>query len=360
MGNVEIRNIRPEDHESLQEMASAIAAEVGSTNSGFSGMDDWRWKYLDPGFESVIVVAEDAGRLVGSYHLLSRPARVRGEPRTLVAVQDLAVLSEYRRQGLFRRLSSVGSEQLAELGWDLSFALPTRPASYLGFTRHLGYTDIKTVPVYIRPLRPGNILAAKLPVKPLWKALGAPARWAYDLLFPLGRSTNAMDTKPIERFPPDVEPISDEFLVQAGNGSVRDAAFLNWRFVDDPAKIYQRWGAYRGDRLLAYAVLRRARLFRLTFTVLMDMGCRNDEETALLNLIGHRVKAAVDDGADVAMTLGLHPFFKRLRRLGFLRVPRLVSPRKMNFLLQAHTDRARDESFNPDEWLLTPADWDVL
>ena len=45
---VEIRNLRPEDHEALLEMATTIAAEVGSTNSGFSGMDDWRWKYLDP------------------------------------------------------------------------------------------------------------------------------------------------------------------------------------------------------------------------------------------------------------------------------------------------------------------------
>ena len=360
MSNVVVRNVTPDDHETLVELAALIAAEVETADSGCSGLDDWRWKYLDPDFESLIIVAEDSGRLVGSYHLQSRPGRVHGKPRTLVAVQDLAVLREYRRQGLFGRLSSAGSEQLAERGWDFSYALPTRPESYLGFTKRLGYTEVKTVPVYVRPLKPGHVLAARLPLKPFWNVLGAPAGFAYDILFPLSRFADGIEIRVIERFSADVDSISEAFLGQVGIGCIRDAVFLNWRFVTNPDKICQCWGAYRGDQTVAYLVTRRRRLFGVELTLLMDMGCLANEEKTLLSLIAHRVKAAADEGVDAAVTLGLHPFFKRLRRLGFVHVPRRLSPRQMKFLLQPHTDRARDEAFNPDEWLLTLADWDVL
>ncbi|OLB12560.1 MAG: hypothetical protein AUH07_07850 [Gemmatimonadetes bacterium 13_2_20CM_70_9] len=59
------------------------------------------------------------------------------------------------------------------------------------------------------------------------------------------------------------------------------------------------------------------------------------------------------------MTMGLHPAFGELRRLGFVRVPQRFNPRPFDLLARGLAESG-PELFEPSVWHVTLADWDVF
>ena len=104
---------------------------------------------------------------------------------------------------------------------------------------------------------------------------------------------------------------------------------------------------------------RPAALFDTRCTVFMDLGCAAGEDAALRRLIRTRLEADRRDGAVLGVTMGLHPHFGELGKVGFVRVPERFNPRPLNLIAQELTETG-PELFDPSAWHITPADWDVL
>ncbi len=359
MAEIVIRDARPDDYDRLIDFIRRILVETGAQKADIFGFDLWRWQCLTPGFETLVVVAEDGGQIVGCFHLVSKPMTVSGSPGRAALLQELAVLPDYRRRGVFMQMAEYARARVAELGWDVTYSMPNL-RSYPGFVKHQGYRLLAWVPIRVRPLQVGRFLSDRLPLKRLWLLSGRLVSGLYDFIFPLRSPVAGEEIAPIDRFTSEVDPMAHSVVGQTGIGLVRDARFLNWRFLDKPTSEYRAWGLRRAGQLLAYVVTRQARLFNTDCLLLMDWGYLPGEEQALLALIAHRLRAGREDKAALAVTMGFHPFFRRMGRLGFVAAPERLNPHPIPLIAQRHTDRISDEVYNLSRWLITLADWDVL
>jgi GNAT superfamily N-acetyltransferase len=351
VNSIRVREAREADVPALVQFVGDILRETDAQKAPLFDEAFWCWEYRTPGREALVVVAEDGARIVGAFHLTPRPMRWNGEARTMVLLQDLGVHVEYRRHGIFMDMCTFAVDAVGRRGWDVTYSLPN-PRSYPGFIQKQGYTHVTSVPVRVSPLNLGAA-ASRLPLRPLWRTLGAPFTRAERALFSV-RSTDVM--RAIERFEVDVDALGAAFADSTGAGCARDAAFLNWRFVDKPGRLYQAHGIYHEGVLRAYVVTRRMRMFGLDCLVLMDYAGQVD---ALLPLLSARMDAAARDGAGLAVTMGLHPLMRSLVRLGFITVPNCLNPRVLHFIVRTHTGRVTNVAL-PSSWALTLADWDVL
>ncbi|HJQ82656.1 MAG TPA: hypothetical protein VKA21_01165, partial [Candidatus Binatia bacterium] len=151
-----------------------------------------------------------------------------------------------------------------------------------------------------------------------------------------------------------------EFAGAVAIGLERTAGYLAWRFVEKPTREYTTWGLERDGRLAAYLVTRSSVLFGVPCVVLMDFGCERGEDGALAALIAARLAAERRAGVALAVAVGLHPFFSRLARLGFVRVPERLEPRPLNLVGKPLAPGIGEDLLDPSRWLITLADWDVF
>jgi len=352
MTPISIREAREADIPALVYFVGDILRESGAQKATLFDEAFWRWEYRTPGREALVVLAEDGESIVGAFHLTPRLMRWHGEPGTMVLLQDLGVRAEYRRHGLFMKMCTFAVDEAVRRGWDMTYALPTNETSYPGFINKLGYTHVCDMPIRVSALNIGAVAASRLPLRPLWYALGAPFTYAIRALFSV-RSPG--EVRVIERFAAEVDALGAAFTDAAGLGCCRDSSFLNWRFIDKPGRLYQAHGLYRDDLLRAYVVTRRTRVFGLDCLLLMDFAGHPD---ALLPLLSGRMEAAARDAVGLAVAMGQHPLMRSLTRLGFVTVPNRINRRVVHLIVRTHT--ARVAGAERASWALTIADWDVF
>ncbi len=355
MAEATIRALKPEDRERLFDLVRSTLSETGALKAAIFSPALWEWQCLSPGFEALVVVAEDGQELVGCYHLVSRDMKFFGQQHKMALLQELGVLPAYRRQGLFMKMSEFAVERAAAQGWSLTYSFPNH-RSFPGFIKKQGYRHLGNASVWVRPLNPARMLEARLPLKTVGRAVARVGMAMFDAVFSMKEGV----AQEIGEFSSEVNAISSNFLTGEKIGCVRDARFLNWRFLQKPTHEYTAWGLRREGNLTAYLVTRRASMFGADCMLLMDFGCLTGCEADLLRLIGGRVAAGRSEGAVLAVAMGLHPFFRRLGRLGFIRVPEQVNPRPVRFIVRRHGDRVDDRVYRFSNWFTTLADWDVL
>jgi len=353
-----VREATPGDHAAVRAGMQVILRETEGQKSAGFGRELWEWQYLRPAHPSMIVVADDGGTFAGHLHAVLLDMRYAGRPVLGAMLNDGATQPAYRKQGVLRAMDDYMRERLAARGVDLVLGIPN-DRSLHGFTAHGAYRVVTRVPVYVRPLDFGRIIASRLPVGPLASLLGAVAGPVYHAVR-VRRPASVQGIVEIDRFDDAIDLVSREFAAAVRLHLERSARYLNWRFVDKPTREYTAWGVHRAGRPCAYVVTRRAPLFGVDCIALMDFGCRTGEEDALLGLVAARLDAERAAGAEACVVMGLHPFLGRLGQLGFVRIPDRWNPRRFHFMARGLTPNVGPDLLDPASWLVTLADWDVL
>jgi len=355
-----VRNAGPADRDALlRAMADILRETAGQKTTGF-GPAVWEWQYAHAEPPALVVIADDGGTVAGYYHVLLCTLRYRGRLRTAAMVQDVATLPAYRGQGMFRALGGFALERMRSRGVDLVYTFPNA-RSLPSFLRDHAYTVAGRVPVRVAPLAVGRLLAERARLGAAGRALGALAEPLWQALRARGTAPAAGETVTrLARADERVEAVAREFAQAVTVGLERSARYLGWRFLEKPTGAYELWGLERGGALVAYLATRIAAMFSTTCLLLMDLGCRAGEEAALLRLVGARLAAAQTAGASLAVAMGLHPFFARLGRAGFVRVPERFNPRPFNLVCKALAADVGADLADPVGWLITLADWDVF
>jgi hypothetical protein len=354
-----VRAAEPRDHEQIVAINVEILRETeGQKMAGF-GRALWEWQYLHPELPSLIGVADDHGTIAGYMHGLRFRYRFRGGTVIGSMTQDTATLPAYRRQGMMRATHAFVREGFVAEGLPFSVGFPNF-RSYPDYER-TNYTVVAEVPVYVRPLAIGTLLAERLRMGTLGRVLGRLADPVYRGLFVRCMRLRAGETVGrIERFDDSVLPVARAFADRVVAAIDRTPRFLNWRYVEKPTGDYECTGLWRGGTLRAFLVTRRLPLYGAPAVILMDLGCADGEDDALLRLIADRIEAARADGAAAAVLMGLHPFFAQLRRLGFVRVPERLNPRTFKFVVKCLQADSDPVVLQRDAWFVTLGDWDVL
>jgi hypothetical protein len=216
--DVTLRAALPDDSPRILDLVGSVMGWGGDENAA----SIWRWKHVDnPAGPSPTWVAEDAsGRIVGVRTFLRWRFVSPGGPRSAVRAVDTVTHPDMRGRGLFRSLTMLGLEELAGQGVDFVFNTPndqSRPG-YLS----MGWRPVRKLGVSVRP-----------------RGLTGSVRMARN------RLPADLKSLPIGAGRPASEGLDDATCgvfadaPRHGLTTMRDAAYLRWRYAGLPALAYR-------------------------------------------------------------------------------------------------------------------------
>ena len=239
------------------------------------------WFDGNPVGERTVFVAQDGERIAGVLGASFYRAMVAGE-EALVALPLWAVTDpDFQGRGIFQRLNA-----------DVE-----RAARDAGARLELGFTNRLAGPIYVGKLGWLDVHRLRIWARPLW-----PRR---------ARSDGDVQH---HHFGPEQEAAYRSTADRLQSHFVRDAAYLNWRYVDAPRK-YTLLFSRRG-----YAVVGRKRFGRLDAAYVADLVAPTFGETR--RLLRRCVRAARGARALLALLPAVHA--RAYVAAGFVPTPQTI------------------------------------
>lgn len=179
------------------------------------------------------VVLTYDGRIAG--FLGQIPVRLRVAEREVPAVQgaDMAVLQDHRRLDAFLTMIDASVRALQAEAVEVAYGTANGDATAV-VAELLGQKQLARAPLLVRPIGAGaarTAPAVRLAARVIDACDGTTAR---------GDSRLGWRVNRLERFDARFDSfwhmVRDDYRVQV----VRDAAYLNWRYVDAPGAVYER------------------------------------------------------------------------------------------------------------------------
>jgi hypothetical protein len=93
-------------------------------------------------------------------------------------------------------------------------------------------------------------------------------------------SAGKLQFRPIQRFDNDVDELWDKEKDAFEVSVIRDAAFLNWRYLQRPDQKYSAFGAYEHNVLVGYVILKLYRDDKILKGHIIDIFSLSDREDA--------------------------------------------------------------------------------
>lgn len=305
---------------------------------------EFDWWFTGNPAGSVMSTAEIDGRVVGvAAHSLAR--MVLGGRETLGQFSVHATThASARGLGIFRALELRHEELGAERGSQLVLAFASAPTSPL-FTGPLGWSPIDARRVWLRPLRGAlrRVAGRRVAAGPAITADGSGGPLA-------GRDGDAGGrVRRVERFGAEADAAYRALAPRLGNHVVRDAAYLNWRFLDSP-RGYRAFAATGGD---GFAVLGHKLHKGVSLAVVAECVAPRREAVALLRRCLAEARRLGAEAAAVVPPAGLSR--GDLLRLGF--VPSHVT---LDFMGKALPGAADPLDTRADAWRVSLGDTDFF
>ena len=246
----EIRPFRPGDEEGI---IACFNAAFGENNPGFVARtrEEWDWAFARNPAGQRIYVAECAGVIAAQCAALPYRVLIDGKESSFTQGVDSMVHPEHRkglrRPGLYVETARPFFERFGGLGGDiLHYGWPVEPAWRIGRT-FLGYEIVRTQTIHFR--EPGD-----------------------------GPSAIPGEVERLQEFDEDVRALYQRCQAHWGASIIRDATYLNWRFVENPRFRYQIFAVRGSDRRLAgLAIFRKADWPMPETGLLMDWLVPTDE-----------------------------------------------------------------------------------
>jgi len=335
------------------ERMRALFAQHGDGRSVAS----FEWQYLrNPAGAVYVDFAEDAasGELASVYATL--PHRVRVGEHVGLAVQSLDTLTSeaYRGRGLFPKLAKSLFARASSAGAMLIFGFPNGNSAP-GFFSRLEWTALDPVPFLVRPLRTGYV-ARRLPI----------GRWAAtfpDVAVPVATPTlkTGQEIRVLRRFDSDVSAIWQGVAGTHSIGVERDAAYLNWRFIDKPGENYLVHGFYDRGELQGLVVSCTKEKHGGRVAYIMELLHKQGLTDVGRALLQTALRCATMARADVALAwcFDHSPTRASFRRSGFFTLPQRIRPIELHFGVRAFRPLAVPAG-NRRHWYLSYADSDTV
>ncbi len=173
---------------------------------------------------------------------------------------DVMTHPEWRKRGIFSSLDAECMLETKRRGWPAVFGLPNRHSADI-FLR-IGWIQVGTIRHRTHLLRSDEHARAERFREGRLASLTVPwhARQGSAARKRLAARSGAYEVRPLTEFPQEVEAISKaregEFALMVR----RDAAYLTWRFVQNPSQMHRVLGVYdSADQFRGYVVVQLPR-----------------------------------------------------------------------------------------------------
>ena len=342
----DIDRYRPDDRRAVE----ALYRRVFGHDAAEASRLRWEWQYRhnpnNPGHEPEIWIAREGPAIVGQYATM--PVKLSVGAREVQGSwgMDVMVAPERQRQGLGEVLFRTWDRNVgASLGLGLS------ESSYRLFQK-LRWPDVGPVPCLVKPLTRRALRRPNWPigVNRLVSAVTLPVVKIVARNRPL-----AAEVRMIQRFDDSFTTLWEELAPKFHLAVRRDAAYLNWKYVNAPHVRYSIAALRRDDRNVGYAVYRHFVEPRGRVTLLVDFLADPADEQGFATLLRWVDREARTADSDKIRTFAMHAGFRRvLRRSGYFLVKST-----MEFVVKMNGIEV-DPSFydRTDDWHITLGDSD--
>jgi FkbH-like protein len=323
--------------------------------------DDWilpRWRWMFEasaaryGLAPRVWVAMDGERMTAHHGAIPVELQVGADRVRTEWLVETMVLESHRSRALGPQVLAAS---VAEGGLALSLGQsePMRAIQLKTGWRHV--VPLQTAQLLVRPER---VLKGKLPAG---AALGAGLGLrALSTLKRLGQSTRPVALHEVARYDAAHDALWTSMAPQVGCAVVRDASYLNWKYVEQPGQEFHRLDVRDGDRLVGTTVwmLREPdSAYRYRRAFLVDLVAPLDGDADLEAMIRAGVTRLEGLGADAVLCLHVgRRLTAALERSGFtLREPGRVLLVHPGDLPEPEASRVLDAA----AWFLTQGDSDI-
>jgi len=215
----------------------------------------FHWKYRDNPHGPALgrLACAPDGTAVGGYSYVPRRFRRDGRRVLLMQASDAMTLPEWQGRGIFTGLDDLVAAEAGAAGVPWAFAYSGR-LSLKGFLRN-GWRHIGDARVYRWCFRSRRALLRLGRLGPL-AALSAPLAdvalgWRTARRLPSGAESVLVR---IDRFDDEADALFEACVPAVGLIGERDAAWLNWRYVDTPGRRQEAFALRQAGRLTGWLV----------------------------------------------------------------------------------------------------------
>jgi acyl carrier protein len=316
----------------------------------------WRWMFVDSARrlnrEPRFWVHRDGGRIVGQTGSIAVRLKVGEQQHDTGWLVDSMVLADHRSQ-------AVGSRILVDAHDDQPLSLSLgQTAEVRQILYRLGWRQVGPLQIAQALVRPEQVLKGKLPTPAAWAA-SVGLRTANALRNALGER-QPLRANPVDRFAERHDVLWADASSEVRCGVVRDASYLNWKYVDQPGQQFLRLELFDGQALRGVAVwmFRDAdAVYRYRRAFLVDLVAPFGDEAVLVRVVKAAARVAADHGADALLCHHIStPLTRALRACGF----HLRDPERY-LLVDAGplAGDAREALLTAEGWLVTQGDSDI-
>ena len=312
----DIDRYRQEDRRAVE----ALYRRVFGPDAAEASRLRWEWQYRrnpnNPGGAPVIWIAREGPTVVGQYATMPVRLQVLGHELDASWGMDVMVAPERQRQGIGEVLFRTWDRNVAA-----SLGLGLSDSSHRLF-RKLQWPEPGPVPCFVKPLTRRALKRPQWP-EPLNRLVSA-VTLPFVRLVARSRPLRA-EVEPIRRFSGEFNELWERLAPRFDFAVRRDAAYLNWKFVEAPHVRYVLAALRRDGVLHGYAVYRHFQEARSRATNLVDFLVDPDDQAGLKTLLRWVDREARAADSDKIRTFSLNAGFRRvLRRSGYFAVKSMM------------------------------------
>jgi GNAT superfamily N-acetyltransferase len=294
----------------------------------------------------------DGDRVIGMHGHMPQRLSVKGRQRRFYLAHDDLLAAECRGKGLGKVMLGGVMEQSAAFAGALWHNAPN-----LKLYSKCGWTDCSALVFAIRIVDPRRNLEKRFGRNPLARVLAALLRPVLALRSALSRArpSGAYRVADIDRFDERFDALFERAAASLPIAVVRNAAYLNWKFVAKPDNRYRRFAAFdAAQELRAYAVVSAGVPGPKPVAKILDMLCDPAHPQALDAVLRHAIGWLESQPVISITCVGSPAALACLERFGFRQ-----RPSDTGFMyVHWEADFERDFVADIGNWYITSADAD--
>jgi hypothetical protein len=301
----EIDRYRPEDQRGVE----ALYRRVFGADAAAARHLRWDWQYHrnpnNPHGVPLLWVVREGPTIIGHYATMPVKLSLGGKEIPAAWGTDAMVAPERQRRGFGEELFRVWDRSVgASLGLGLS-------DSSSQLLKKMHFPEVPPIPGLVKPL---TRRAVRLPQWPM-----AINRLVSAVTLPIVRVAARVrplraDVEPIRRFDFTFTELWERLADRFELAVRRDAAYLNWRYIEPPHVRYSIAALKRDGRAEGYAVYRHAQEPRGRVTLLVDFLADTHDEIGFKTLLRWVDAEARQAGSDKIRCYAAHLGFRRIMR----------------------------------------------
>lgn len=326
--------------------------------------EEWHWKFeRHSGIPAKVYVAEADSLIVGLRAFIIERLKIFDRVWLTGLGVDIMVHPDFRRYGIASQVANEAFAQMERSGSPILVGFPNEAAFKVYSRRRSYWRHVCSVPLLVKPLNFDGILRKYIKNFLLRALILTLAKVSWSIFFK-GKlhKVQTMAIRQADAFDQRFDQLWEEVCPQYGILLVRDQAFLHWRFKDRPGAGYVIFAAEQEGKLLGYIVLRECQMFGLKIGFIVDILTINQNGVAA-SLVSKAIEYFKGQNVDAAGCLMLThtPYYKVLKRSGFVIAPKKAIHKEFYFGVQVKPSVLPDEMINRREnWFITFADTDIV